>query len=42
MTGPQRSRLHVLAREAGVEVPSHLTQTQAAELIEDLLEERKT
>ena len=41
MTSPQRSRLHVLAREAGVDVPSHLTRTQAEELIDDLLEERK-
>lgn len=41
MTGRQRSRLHTLAREAGVDVPSHLTQVQAAALIAELLEERK-
>ncbi len=36
MTGPQRSRLHILAKEAGVDVPSHLTRAEADELIDDL------
>ena len=36
MTGPQRSYLHTLAREAGEEVPDTLTKAQASELIERL------
>ena len=36
MTGPQRSYLHTLAREAGEEVPEDLTKAQASELIDRL------
>jgi hypothetical protein len=36
MTGPQRSYLHTLAREAGRELPEQLTKAQASELIEEL------
>ena len=36
MTGPQRSRLHALALQAGVDVPSHLTRDEAEALIDDL------
>lgn len=36
MTGPQRSYLHTLAQEAGIEVPSRLTKAQASELIDEL------
>jgi hypothetical protein len=36
MTGPQRSYLATLAREAGEEVPDDLTKAQASELIERL------
>jgi hypothetical protein len=36
MTGPQRSYLHTLAREAGEEVPDDLTKAQASELIDRL------
>lgn len=36
MTGPQRSYLETLAREAGEEVPSGLTKAQASELIDRL------
>lgn len=36
MTGPQRSYLETLAREAGEEVPGDLTKAQASELIERL------
>ena len=36
MTSPQRTRLHNLAREIGVDVPSHLTRTEADDLIGDL------
>ena len=37
MTGPQRSYLHTLAREAGgQEVPETLTKAEASELIERL------
>jgi hypothetical protein len=38
-TGPQRSYLATLAREAGEEVPAELTKAQASELI-DRLQER--
>lgn len=38
MTGPQRSYVHTLAREAGEEVPDDLTKAQASELIERLQE----
>jgi hypothetical protein len=38
MTDPQRSRLGTLAEEAGLEVPAHLTKTQATELIDELEE----
>lgn len=36
MTGPQRSYLHTLAREANEEVPDELTEAQASELIDRL------
>ncbi|VTR78461.1 DUF3072 domain-containing protein [Cellulomonas hominis] len=36
MTGPQRSYLSTLAREAGEEVPDDLTKAQASELIDRL------
>jgi hypothetical protein len=36
MTGPQRSYLQTLAREAGEEVPADLTKAQASELIDRL------
>ena len=36
MTGPQRSYLHTLAREAGRDVPDELTKAEASELIDDL------
>ena len=36
MTGPQRSYLHTLAREAGEDVPDDLTKAQASELIDRL------
>jgi Protein of unknown function (DUF3072) len=36
MTGPQRSYLNTLAREAGEEVPDELTKAQASELIDRL------
>jgi hypothetical protein len=35
-TGPQRSYLATLAREAGAEVPDDLTKEQASELIDRL------
>jgi hypothetical protein len=38
MTGPQRSYLETLAREAGEEVPDRLTKAEASELIERLQE----
>ena len=38
MTGPQRSYLHTLAREANEEVPEELTKAQASELIVRLQE----
>ncbi|GIG30405.1 DUF3072 domain-containing protein [Cellulomonas marina] len=36
MTGPQRSYLHTLAREAGEEVPDDITKAQASEMIDRL------
>jgi hypothetical protein len=36
MTGPQRSYLSTLAREANEEVPEDLTKAQASELIDRL------
>jgi len=36
MTGPQRSYLQTLAREAGEEVPDDLTKAQASEMIDKL------
>ena len=36
MTGPQRSYLETLAREAGETLPEHLTKAEASELIEHL------
>lgn len=36
MTGPQRSYLHTLAREAGRGVPDDMTKAQASELIDEL------
>jgi hypothetical protein len=39
LTGPQRSYLATLAREASEEVPDDLTKAQASELI-DRLQER--
>ena len=39
MTGPQRSYLHTLAREAGEQVPDDLTKAQASELIDRLQRE---
>lgn len=36
MTGPQRSYLETLAREAGEQVPDDLTKAQASELIDRL------
>jgi hypothetical protein len=38
MTGPQRSYLDTLAREAGEEIPTDLTKAQASELIDRLQE----
>ena len=38
MTGPQRSYLETLAREAGEGVPADLTKAQASELIDRLQE----
>lgn len=38
MTDPQRSRLGTLAEEAGLEIPAHLTKSQATELIDELEE----
>jgi len=35
-TGPQRSYLQTLAREAGEDVPDDLTKAQASELIDRL------
>jgi len=39
MTGPQRSYLHTLAQEAGVEVPEEATKAEASELIDKLQEQ---
>jgi hypothetical protein len=39
MTGPQKSYLNTLAREAGAEVPDDLTKAGASEKIEELQEE---
>ncbi|WP_188942054.1 DUF3072 domain-containing protein [Nakamurella endophytica] len=39
MTGPQRSYLDTLARQAGEELPADLTKAQASEQIERLQEE---
>ena len=36
ITGPQRSYLETLAREAGEDVPAELTKAQASELIDRL------
>jgi hypothetical protein len=36
MTGPQRSYLETLAREAGAEVPDTLTKAEASEMIDRL------
>ncbi|MFP5345602.1 MAG: DUF3072 domain-containing protein [Actinomycetes bacterium] len=38
MTGPQRSYLSTLAREAGEDVPDDLTKAQASEMIDRLQE----
>ena len=38
MTGPQRSYLNTLAREAGEDVPADLTKAQASALIDRLQE----
>jgi Protein of unknown function (DUF3072) len=38
LTGPQRSYLETLAREAGEDVPENLTKAEASELIERLQE----
>jgi len=38
LTGPQRSYLETLAREAGEEVPADLTKARASELIDRLQE----
>jgi hypothetical protein len=39
MTGPQRSYLETLGREAGREIPDQLTKAEASELIERLQRE---
>ncbi len=36
MTGPQKSYLQTLAREAGRDLPEDLTKAQASELIDEL------
>ncbi|HEY9349563.1 MAG TPA: DUF3072 domain-containing protein [Acidothermales bacterium] len=38
LTGPQRSYLETLAREAGEDLPDNLTKAEASELIERLQE----
>lgn len=38
LTGPQRSYLETLAREAGEDIPADLTKAQASELIDRLQE----
>ena len=40
MTGPQRSYLDTLARQAGEEIPADLTKAAASEQIERLQDER--
>lgn len=39
MTGPQRSYLHTLAQEAGVEVPEEMTKAEASKRIDELQEQ---
>ena len=39
MTGPQRSYLQTLAREAGRELPEDLDKARASELIDELQKE---
>ncbi len=39
MTGPQRSYLQTLAREAGEDLPEDLTKAEASEKIDELQEE---
>lgn len=39
MTGPQRSYLETLAREAGEDVPEDVTKAEASEKIEQLQDE---
>ena len=36
MTGPQRSYLETLAREAGEDLPESMTKAEASQLIEEL------
>jgi hypothetical protein len=36
MTGPQKSYLHTLAQEAGVEVPDGLSKAEASKRIDEL------
>ncbi|MFB9375742.1 DUF3072 domain-containing protein [Kineococcus gynurae] len=36
MTGPQKSYLETLAREAGQDLPEEITKAQASELIDEL------
>ena len=36
ITGPQASYLETLAREAGEDIPEHLTKAQASEMIDRL------
>ncbi len=36
MTGPQRSYVHTLAREAGRDVPDEMTKAEASALIAEL------
>ncbi|WP_197381178.1 DUF3072 domain-containing protein [Mycolicibacterium mengxianglii] len=36
MTGPQRSYLNTLAREAGQEVPQEMTKAEASKMIDEL------
>ena len=40
MTGPQRSYLDTLAREAGEEIPADLTKAEASEHIDRLQQQR--
>jgi DUF3072 family protein len=39
MTGPQRSYVQTLAREAGRDVPDDMTKAQASELINEMREQ---